>query len=61
VTVTLRDKVSGEIRATGQAPVDIVDELTDGEARGYLIAIPVESGFDPQTLEVEIIASGQQT
>jgi hypothetical protein len=61
VTVTLRDKASGKITATGQAPVDIVDMLTDGEARGYLIAIPVGSGFDPQTVEFEITASGQQT
>jgi hypothetical protein len=61
VTVTLRDKVSGKITATGQAPVDIVNILTDGEARGYLIAIPVRAGFDPQTVEFEITASGQGT
>jgi len=61
VTVTLRDKASGKITATGQAPMDIVNTLTDGEARGYSITIPIGSGFDPQTMEFEIIASGQQT
>jgi hypothetical protein len=61
VTVALRDKVGGELRATGQAAVDIVGELTDGEARGYQIVIPIGSGLDTQTMDVEITASGQQT
>lgn len=61
VTVTLRDKASGKIIATSQEPLDVVNMLTDGEARGYSIAIPLGSGFDSQSVEFEIIASGQQT
>jgi hypothetical protein len=61
VTVTFRDKASGKITATGQEPLDIVNQLTDGEARGYSIVIPIGSGFDPQTVDIEIVASGQET
>jgi len=61
VTVTLRDKASGKITATGQTALDIVNALADGETQDYSVAIPVGSGFDPQNVEFEITASGQQT
>jgi hypothetical protein len=61
VTVTLRDKASGGIVATGQAPLDIVNALAAGESLNYSVAVPMGPGFDPETLEFEITASGQQT
>jgi hypothetical protein len=61
VTVTFRDKTSGKITATRQAALDIVNALADGDMLNYSIALPLGSDFDPQTMQFEIIASGQQT
>jgi hypothetical protein len=47
--------------ATGQASLNIVNVLADGKTLDYSITIPVESGFDPQTVQFEVTASGQQT
>lgn len=61
VTVTLRDSASKKVIATGQASLDIVNALADGQTLGYSIAIPVAPGFDPQTVQFEITTSGQET
>jgi hypothetical protein len=61
VTATLRDSAGKKIIATGQTSLNIVNVLADGETLNYSIAIPVESGFDPQIVQFEVTASGQQT
>jgi hypothetical protein len=61
VTVVLRDAVTEKIIATNQADLDIVNAFPVGEMMSYSIAIPLEPGFDPQRVQVEITASGQQT
>ena len=61
VTVILRDKTNGKIVATGQTPLSIANALAPGETLNYSIALPVESGFDPQFVQFEINSSGQQT
>lgn len=61
VTAALRDEASGKIIATGQTPLNIVNVLAAGESLNYSIAIPVEPGFDPQAVQFEVTASGQQT
>ncbi len=61
VTATLRDSTSEKIIATGQIPLGIVNVLAAGEIMSYSIVIPVESGFDPQTVQFEVTASGQGT
>ncbi len=61
VTVTLRDKTNGKVIATHQTSLNIDNAFASGEALSYSIAIPVEPGFDPQTVQIEINASGQET
>jgi hypothetical protein len=61
VTVTLRDKASGKIVATGQTSLDIDNTFAGGEAMSYSIALPIKTGLDPQGVEIEISASGQET
>ena len=55
--VNLYDGENDALWATGYET--IFDELPDGGTAEYEVTVPVEEGFDIETVEVEIIAKGE--
>ncbi len=57
VIVNLYDRETGALWATGHEA--IFDEIPDGGTAEYEVTVPVEAGFDIETVDVEIIAKGE--
>ena len=57
VIVNIYDRETGALRATGHDA--IFDEIPDGGSVEYEVTVPVEEGFDIESVDVEIIAKGE--
>lgn len=57
VIVNLYDRETGALWATGYET--IFDEIPDGGTAEYEVNVPVEAGFDIETVDIEIIAKGE--
>jgi len=57
VIVNLYDRETGALWATGHEA--IFDEIPDGGSVEYEVTVPVEEGFDIESVDVEIIAKGE--